>query len=219
VVRAEPPPKPEEEPDPTSKLLWLDAEAGVQNAQLNTFTEDFQAFSVGFLPRSGTGPAAGGAIGVRFVFLTLGVRGRVARFEESDPSRNVHGWSMASVDGEVGFRIPLRRLEPYVTLASGYTTLGGFRDAVNGLSNGINVNGFNARLGVGLDYFLSRYISLGGGVTGEVLALTRPGVPVRDVANLPRSQNLEDAATRVLEADGSTYGSALAFTGSLKAHF
>src|SRR5215468_1540668 len=66
-VRAE---QPEREPQPTSKLLWLDAEGGIENATLNTFTEDFNAFAVGFLPRTGTGPMGGAAVGVRFVFLT-----------------------------------------------------------------------------------------------------------------------------------------------------
>jgi hypothetical protein len=209
----------EREPEPMTKLLWFDAEAGVANANLNTFTEDFNAFSVGFLPRSGVGPTAGAAMGLRFVFLTIGIRGRVASFEDTAPSRNVGGWSMSSLDGEVGVRVPLHRLEPYVTLASGYTTLGGFSDAVSGLRNGLNVNGFNARLGFGVDYFVSRYISIGGNLTGELLILTRPGVPVRDIAAIPETQTLEQGAARFLEANGSSYGSALALTGGIKAHF
>jgi hypothetical protein len=209
----------EEEPDPTKKLLWLDAEAGIANANLNTFTEDFNAFAVGFLPRTGTGPMAGAAIGLRLLFLTLGVRGRVTAFEDTSPTHNVRAWNMASLDGELGFRVPLRRWEPYLTLASGYTTFGGFSDAVSGLGNGLNVNGFNARLGFGVDYFVSRYISIGGNLTGELLILTRPGVPVRDITSLPQTRTLEEGAARFLEANGSSYGTALALTGGIKAHF
>ena len=208
-----------EEPDPKSKIVWLEAEGGVENVNLNTFTENFQAFSVGFLPRSGTGPAVGAAAGLRLVFVTLGVRGRAASFQDTDPSHNVHGWSMSSVDGELGFRIPLRRVEPYVTLAGGYTTLGGLNDAISGLSQGLDVNGFNGRLGFGVDYFLSKYISLGADFTGEVLVLTRPGIPVREMAAIPSTQGLDQAAVRFLEANGASYGSALALTGGLKAHF
>jgi hypothetical protein len=209
----------ENEPQPMKKLLWLEAEGGVETTTLNTFTENFNAFSVGFLPRTGTGPAGGGAVGVRFVFLTLGARARVASFQENDPSRNVKGWNMASFDGELGFRVPLRRLEPYLTLAAGYTTLGGFRDAVAGVSQGLNVNGFNTRLGFGVDYFVSKYISIGGALTGELLILTRPGIPVRDITSIPQTRTLDQAAVRVLEADGSSYGSALALTAGAKAHF
>jgi len=209
----------EEEPDPTTKILWLDAEVGVANANLNTFTEDFNAFAVGFLPRTGTGPTAGAAMGLRFIFLTIGVRGRVATFQDTSPSRNVHEWNMASLDGELGFRVPLRRWEPYLTLASGYTTFGGFGDAVSGVGNGLNVNGFNARLGFGVDYFLSRNVAIGGNLTGELLALTRPGVPVRDIASIPQTRTLDQGAVRFLEANGSSYGTALALTGGIKAQF
>jgi len=205
--------------DPKSKLLWLDAEGGISHANLSTFSADFNQFSAGFLPRTGTGPMAGAAIGVRFVFLTLGVRGRVASYENSDRNQAVSSWNMSSLNGEIGLRVPLHRLEPYATLSGGYTTFGGFGNAVRGVQDGVNVNGFNTRLGIGLDYFLSRYISLGAQGTGEVLALTRPGVPVREVAQLPQSDTVEEGAVRFLQANGSTYGLALSMTAGVKAHF
>jgi hypothetical protein len=211
--------KESKEPKPKSKIVWFDAEAGIETANLNTFTENFDAFSVGFLPRAGTGPAFGAAAGLRFVFLTLGVRGRVASFTDDAPSHTVHGWTMSSIDGELGFRAPLGRTEPYLTLASGYTTLGGFGSAVSGLSSGLSANGFDARVGLGFDYFLSRWISIGAAGSAEILALTRPGVPVREVAALPQTQTLDVAAVRFLEANGSTYGTALALTGGVKASF
>jgi len=205
--------------DPKKKLLWLDVEGGVQSASLNTFTTDWRAFSVGFIPRSGTGPAAGAAIGLRLVFLTLGVRGRVATFQNDDASQAVRGWTMSSINGELGLRVPLRRLEPFLTLGAGYTTFGGFGTAIRGLENGMNVNGVNARAGLGFDYFLSRHVSLGALGTAELLALTRPGVPVRTVAALPASDSVPEAANRFLAAEGSSYGTALSLTGGLKAHF
>jgi hypothetical protein len=216
------PPKEEpksEEPNPKSKLVWLDAEGGLSSANLHTFSADFEKFSVGFLPRSGTGPMGGAAVGVRFVFLTLGVRGRVASYQDDDPSRNVNGWTMSSLNGEVGLRAPLGRLEPFMTVGGGYTTFGGFGSAIDGAGRGVNVNGANARLALGFDYFVSRYLSLGAAGTGEVLMLTRPGIPVREVAKLPGSRTAEDATVRFLESNGSTYGAALALTGGLKVHF
>lgn len=209
-------PAPDTEPDPKSKIVWFDVEAGVSSVNLNTFTTNFDQFSVGFIPQSGIGPSIGGAAGFRLVFLTLGARGRAARFSGSGP---VQEWSMASIDAEVGVRVPLHRLEPHLTLASGYTTFGGFGDALQGVQQGLRVNGINARLGLGVDYFLSRYVSVGGLASGELLMLTRPGVPVKEVAALPTSQTLDAAAIRFLEAQGSSYGTALALTGGLKAHF
>ena len=210
------PPAPDTEPDPKSKIVWFDVEAGVSSVNLNTFSTNFDQFSVGFIPQSGIGPSVGGAAGFRIVFLTLGARGRAARFSGSGP---VQEWSMASIDAEVGLRVPLRRLEPHLTLASGYTTFGGFGDAVQGVQQGLRVNGVNARLGLGLDYFVSRYVSVGGLASGELLMLTRPGVPVREVAALPTSSTLDAAAIRFLQAQGSSYGTALALTRGLKAHF
>ena len=209
-------PAPDTEPDPKSKIVWFDVEAGVSSVNLNTFSTNFDQFSVGFIPQSGIGPSVGGAAGFRLVFLTLGARGRAARFSGNGPVRE---WSMASIDGEIGVRVPLHRLEPHLTLASGYTTFGGFGDALQGVQQGLRVNGFNARIGFGVDYFVSRYVSIGGLASGELLMLTRPGVPVREVAALPTSSTLDAAAIRFLEAQGSTYGTALALTGGLKAHF
>lgn len=207
------------EPDPKSKLVWLDAEGGLSSTNLQTFSANFDQFAVGFLPQSGTGPMGGAAVGVRFVFLTLGLRGRVASYQDDNPSRNVDSWTMSSINGEVGLRAPLSRFEPYMTIGGGYTTFGGFGSAIDGVSRGIYVNGANARLALGFDYFVSRFISVGAAGTGELLMLTRPGVPVREVAALPGSKTADDAVVRSLMANGSTYGMALAMTGGLKLHF
>jgi len=209
----------DKEPDPKSKLVWLDAEGGIASANLRTFNADFKNFAFGFLPQSGIGPQAGAAVGVRFVFVTVGIRGRVASFQDDDPNHNVRDWTMSSINGEVGLRVPLKRAEPYLTLGAGYTTFGGFGSALDGASKGFNVNGFNTRIGAGFDYFVSRYVSVGALGSAEVLALTRPGVPVREVAKLPASQTADVAVVRALEARDSTYGLALALTGGVGVHF
>jgi hypothetical protein len=210
---------PKKEIDPKKEFLWFDAEAGIQSANLSTFNQNFQEFSVGFLPRSGVGPTFGGAVGIRIVFLTLGARGRVTRFEDGDGGRNVQDWTMSSLDGEVGLRVPLGRVEPYMILAAGYTTFGGFGQAVRGARSGLNVNGFNARAGFGVDYYFTRTISVGGLASAEVLGLSRPGVPLREVTALPASQTLDTAATRFLLANGSTWGTSIGVSGGLKLHF
>lgn len=208
--------------DPTKQFVWLDAQGGIENVNLSTFAADFHQFSVGVIPRVATGPVGSFGGGVRLVFLTLGVRGRVASFEGGggDPAAaNVGSWTMSSIDGEIGMRAPLHRFEPYLTIAGGYTTLGGLSDAYQGLQNGLSVNGANGRVMLGFDYYVAKYISLGMSGSAEAMVLTRPGVPVKDVAALPNSQSLDVAAVRALEANGTTWGSALALTGGLTGHF
>jgi hypothetical protein len=197
----------EREPEPTKKLVWLDAELGYAGASLNTFTADINSLSVGFRGHSATGPTAGAAIGFRFVFVTLGVRARVS---------NLSPWSMTSIDGELGFRVTFRRFEPYMTVAAGYTALGGLADPSSTNGDTMNLNGINARLGLGLDYFVSRYVSLGGLVSGEALGFPRSGVPLTSVSQ-PRT--LQEGEARLRDASGSSYGGALTLTGGVKAHF
>src|SRR6516225_4361105 len=105
---------------PTSQHLWIDAQAGVESVYLQTFNADFDTVSVGLLPTSGVGPTANIGAGIRLVFLTLGVRGRVASFEDNSPTQSVGAWQIWSLDGELGLRAPLGRFEPHGAVAVGY---------------------------------------------------------------------------------------------------
>jgi len=205
--------------DPKKQFLWLDAQGGIENVNLSTFAADFHQFSVGVVPRAATGPVGSFGGGLRLVFLTLGVRGRVATFDGGDQLNAVGSWTMSSIDGEIGIRAPLHRFEPYMTIAGGYTTLGGLNDAFQGVQSGLSVNGANGRVMLGFDYFVAKYISLGMAGSAEAMALTRPGIPLKEVAALPNSQTLDVAAVRALEANGTTWGSALALTGGVTGHF
>src|SRR5262249_57311415 len=105
--------------------------------------------------------------GGRWLSVVSGVRGRVP---------GLPGWSMRSFAGELGFRVTLRRFEPFMSIAAGYTGLGGLQDGATGAP--LSLDGLNARLGIGLDYFLTRFVSVGGVLSGEALAFTRSGVPL-----------------------------------------
>ena len=61
-------------------------------------------------------------------------------------------------------------------VAGGYSTFGGMGDMVDGLGEGLDVNGVNVRGGLGFDYYLSRELSLRAEGTSEVLFLSREGV-------------------------------------------
>jgi hypothetical protein len=157
--------------------------------------------------------------GLRLGFLTLGARGRVAAFQDESPTRAVAAWQLWTLDAELGMRVPLGRVEPHLAVAGGYTTIGGFDDAVSGLSAGLNVNGVDARAEGGVDVWVTRTLSLGASASGELLALSRPGVPVRDVIALQSAGTVNDAKARVLMVDGSSVGTAVALTGNVGLHF
>ncbi len=190
--------------------------AGIESVQLQTFIADFDNVSAGFLPTWGVGPTASLGAGLRFGFLTLGARGRIASFEDSG---TVGSWQIWTLDGELGFRIPLYRLEPHVVLAAGYSSFGGFSTAVHGLQAGLDVHGIDMRIGAGVDYWITHHVSLGIDASGGLLAMARPGVSVRDLATAKQVGTLNDAKARVLEANGSSVGTTLALTAAVGVHF
>jgi hypothetical protein len=209
-------PKVKEWEGPTSQFFWIDGGVGVEAVHLRTFVADFDTVSVGFLPGSGLGPMANIGTGLRLSFLTLGVRGRVASFSDS---ATVGDWQLWSLDAELGFRAPLGRIEPHLTFAAGYSSFGGFGTAISGIQDGIDVHGLDARLGFGVDYWLTHNLSIGANVDGGLLFIARPGVSVRDLATAKQIGTIDDAKARVLEASGSTVGYALAFTAGAGLHF
>ncbi len=204
---------------PTTQHLWIDAQAGVESVQLNTFTADFESVSVGLLPTSGVGPTANVGAGVRLSFFTLGLRGHVASFQNDSPTQTVGAWQIWTLDAEAGLRVPLNRLEPHVSIAAGYASFGGFEDAVRGLSSGLDVHGVDARLDGGVDYWVTHEISLGADASGGLLFVARPGVSARDLAMPKQIGTLDDAEARVLEANGSSVGWTFALTGDVGVHF
>jgi hypothetical protein len=201
---------------PMSQLAWLDAQTGLEAVTLQTFLADFRSVSAGLLPTSGIGPTARVGTGLRFGFVMLGLRGRVASFE--DPS-SVGRWQIWTLDGELGVRVPLARLEPHLALAGGYSSFGGFGGAVRGLQDGLDVHGVDVRLGGGVDYWMTHAISFGLDLNGELLAVARPGVSLRDLATAKQIGTLDEAKARILEASGSSIGAAMSLTAGLGVHF
>lgn len=194
--------------------VWVNGEVGVEFANLRRFDANLDTLTVGLTPSSGVGPAAGLGVGVRFVFITLGVRGRVGAMQSSGGA-----WQLWTLDAELGLRIPLKRVEPYLTLAGGYAATGNFGYAVAGLGSGLDVSGANLRLGAGIDFYITRAFSVGGNVSGEMLILARRGVPLRDLAAAKQIGSIDDAKARVLESNGTSFGGALTFSAVVGLHF
>jgi hypothetical protein len=181
--------------------LWIQAEGGVTHLNLQTFKGGAENPLVSPTSKtSSAGPMGGLALGVRLVFLTLGVRGRVAWLADHQ---------YVSIDPEIGLHIPMGNIEPYVFVGGGYSSLGGVATS----TADVKVNGGNARLGLGLDYYVSRHFTVGGIATGDVTILSRSQLGAAPAGAAPTS---EDALRK---ADGSGVGLAIAGSLVLGVHY
>ncbi|MFP6687656.1 MAG: hypothetical protein VB934_23250 [Polyangiaceae bacterium] len=199
-----------EDEDSGRGLSWfyLDAEGGYQFVSLETFDVDVSNLTAGFIKDEASGAFVGAGLGLRLVFLTIGPRARVGFFQD---------WQLYSIGGQMGFRFPLGRIEPHASIGAGYSALGNVAGALQGLENSVRIRGFDVRASGGLDLFPTTWLSVGGGVSWEFLALTRPGVSIDDL-NAQPTADLSAAQEQVLAAEGSGYGTAITVSGRLGFH-
>jgi hypothetical protein len=191
--------------------VYLNVEGGFEQVGLQTFNVDAQNFSAGFFPTSASGGVVGAGLGLRLLFLTLGGRGRLGFF---------NAWNLFSAGGELGIHIPLGNFEPHIDLGGGYVGLG--KVTTNLTDTTVNVRGYYARVGGGLDYYITPVFSVGAAASWEFMGLTRPGVSLDQVNKIKGSLSASDpqqAKADALALDGTSYGSALAITGVLGLHF
>ncbi len=181
--------------------VWLNGEIGFQDASLQGFKSHRLLDGV-IVKDSASGVTYGGAVGVRVIALTLGVHFRYGNFSE---------WDLWSLGLEGGFHIPLGRLEPYVTLGAGYSKVGALRDkAITASVRGtdVNIDGFNARIGGGLDYYITPRLSAGASLSGDFMGLYRSQV-----------SGITPAGAGVYGSKGSSLGFALSACANIGLHF
>jgi hypothetical protein len=181
--------------------LWLNAEVGGQHVGLHTLKAS-DLVDGKLIETSQTGLLYGGGLGFRILNYTGGVRFRLGTFKD---------WKLWTLDAEGQFRIPIGRLEPYATVGAGYASLGSFATS-SALASAADVKGFNARLGVGLDYYLSNTFSLGGSLSGDLLVLSRSALAVP--ADLEGGEE-----AKVYGEDGSGIGAGATLTVVVGLHF
>lgn len=144
--------------------FWIEATAGYSYVNLTTFGEE------NFLPTlestTDTGWTVGGAAGLRLWAFTIGARGNFARHPD---------FNLSSAMIDLGLRLPLPLIEPFVRAGFGYAWLGTGRFREEAIRNA-DIAGFAAELGVGVDIALPAGLSLGVGVDGGLLFLSRDDV-------------------------------------------
>jgi hypothetical protein len=181
--------------------IWLNAEIGGEHLGLQTLKAN-QLVDPQLVKTTQTGLVVGAGLGVRILVFTAGVRFRLGSFSE---------WQLWTLNAEGGLRIPLGSLEPYFTVGGGYASLGKFSTTAPASSKA-DVKGFNARLGAGVDYYLSNTFSVGANFTGDLLFLSRSAV-----ASAATSTSGNEAA--VYAKDGSSIGAGATLTAVVGLHF
>lgn len=177
--------------------VWLNAEFGAQHLGLQTLKGD-SLVDPKLVKTTQTGMLFGAGLGVRLLVFTVGARFRLGNFSD---------WQLWTLDAEGGLRIPIGSLEPYVNLAAGYAALGSFSTSAPTASKA-SVKGFNVRIGVGLDYYVSNTFSVGGNLSGDLLFLSRSA----------QSGATGDEAA-VYAKDGSSIGAGTTLTLVAGLHF
>jgi hypothetical protein len=198
------------------EFVWLNGEIGYEVLGLQTFKAN-NLVDAGYVKSTQQGLVFGGGLGVRLIFLTLGGRFRLGNFD------NMQLWT---ADLEAGIHLPIGRVEPYFTVGFGYASMGAFDPGNNPLDlkgAGIDIHGWNARGGFGLDVYLTNVLTVGANLTGDVLFLTRPGVSQSDLENVSSgsvdSTNAVSKAQSVYAMDGSSIGAAGTATAVVGLHF
>jgi len=189
------------------QFVWANAEAGFQYLSLNTFHANNLVDSQ-FIKTSQAGPTYGLAAGLRLLFLSLGARFRLGDFS---------AWQLWTLDAEAGLHMPIGRVEPHFSVAAGYASLGSFGGASNALhlqSSGLNIHGWNARLGFGMDFYITRVVSVGALMTGDVLYMKRS-----QRINIPTNDPAVAKAAQIYANDGSSIGGGATLTGVFGLHF
>ncbi len=157
------------------EFVWLAAESGYEYLALDAL-HGSSLLDGRVITPSGSALVLGAGAGVRLIFLTLGARVRVARQS---------AWDLWTLNGEVGLHLPMGELEPSFTFSAGYATLASVSassppEGFN--AEGVDVGGFNGRLGAALDWYLNPLLSLGAQGSVELLVLSRSPLPADDAA-------------------------------------
>lgn len=186
------------------EFVWLNVEAGYEYISLQTFRAN-ALVDAELVQDSGSAFAFGVGAGVRLIFFTLGARFRLAQLS---------AWDLWTLNAELGLHVPLGALEPSFTISAGYASVGAF-DAENAGANlslgGLNLSGFDARVGAALDWYVNPLLSIGAQGSFELLVLSRDGSVQPSAA--------PERAAEVYERDGDGVGFALTATGVVGLHF
>lgn len=200
------------------EFVWLNAEAGYELVGLQTFSKN-NLVDAGFTKTTQQGFLFGAGVGLRLIFLTIGPRFRLGTFSE---------WQLWTADLEAGLHLPIGRIEPYFTVGGGYASIGSFNVKNTNYQmqgEGVKIRGWNARLGFGMDIYVTNVVTIGANLTGDALFLKRPTtqpptVPCAIPGNCTAQElQAQQAVTTIYQNDGTSIGGGMTVTGVIGLHF
>jgi len=181
---------------------WVQPEVGAQFVSLTALAND--ALAPGGAKTSGFGPLVGLGAGVRLLFFTVGVSGRMTFLPDGI-------YTTAHLEGS--YRIPLGNLEPYGFLSTGYATVLGMNAAGAGVPSNFSIHGWSGRVGGGVDYYLTPVFSVGAAASFEVMWLRRGALSNAALATADASVDTP------LRKSGHAAGLATGITAVCGVHF
>jgi hypothetical protein len=146
--------------------VYFDLEGGFELAALDAISKSGTLVPSGS-SSSAAGPLFGVASGLRLLYFTIGPRFRFAHTSD---------WDLWTMNLDVGWRVPLGRVEPHGEMGAGYARLGHSADNILGPGQSATVSGFDVRLGAGIDYYPANVFSIGATLDFELLRLARSAV-------------------------------------------
>ena len=206
------------ERSPRVEWFWVKGAAGFQSLSLRTFDAGQDDFTIGFIPESKAGPSVDVALGARLLFVTLGARFTGGFFQ--DASRNGASAATSSGAWTASWASTCRsehsnrtckwppataRSAAWATPSRAFAAASTSPASTRGWRSGSTITStgaFPSACGAAVSFFLSRR-----------------GVPVRELLEPKQVDTLGELRTRLLEANGSTVGTALNLGGSLGIHF
>lgn len=174
------------------EFVYFQLQGGLEFAALDAIHQSGSLLPAGS-KSSAVAPFFGAATGMRLLYFTVGPTFRFAHASD---------WDLWTLNLDVGWHIPLGKLEPYGFMGGGYAKLGHSADNVLGSDRGVSIAGFDVRLGGGFDYYLSNVFSLGAMVNLELLKLGRSGVALNATDNPAAAALGSDASSLGLTVTG-----------------
>lgn len=202
------------------EFFYLNAQGGGVFDALGTFDN-----TLNLKQTNAGGGFVGAEAGVRFVWLTLGMR---FRYEMLQP------FNIWQLDAVLGFHIPAGHWDPYVSIHGGYAAIGSLDPSnfdvsqvapCNGsgcssqdAANAFGSRGANVGFAVGADYYLARAVSIGVDVSFELLFLHRDPLPIPAVCAADPSCSGAIQSNDLYQKSGDAAGIGLLASAHLALH-
>lgn len=212
VVReaAPEPETPEEEPRPDPHdILWIELFGGASYTDLRAI--DATNYFPEVVRLSGWGPGGGVAVGFRIDFVSVGVRGALARYDVSDATSPDAVFDVGTLAAEVKLALPFQVVQPFVRVGFGLGWHGNsnIQDVWTTGEPPMNVQttvfGWVFQGAVGLDVYLTHWFAIGAAFSMDLLNMSR--------------QPIEESTDISLRMSGDAIGMQLRGQGAISFHF